>query len=276
MRFGVHLPQYGRAAGAEAIRRAALQAEQLGLEDVWVSDHQVIPEGLAYPPAFLFEPLTALTWAAAATRRVGLGTSVMILPQYATVHLANTVASLDQLSGGRVTLGVGAGWLEPEFRALGARFSERGARLDESLDALRACWTQDPIRFKGRWHDLDGVRLQPQPAHHIPIWIGGASEAAYRRAVARGDGFHATRVSPELLRGVVERLRRERPEPEFAISVRADWDGLRDDPDALRAQLDGFGAAGVQHLVAVPAQRTLDDWLRSVERLAALFAAHRG
>ena len=119
MRLGVHLPQFGRAAGPDAIARAAVQAEELGFDDVWVSDHLVVPDGMTYPPAFLFEPVITLTWAAAATRRVGLGTSVLILPYRHPVHLAKELASLDQLSGGRVVMGAGAGWLAGEFEALG-------------------------------------------------------------------------------------------------------------------------------------------------------------
>jgi probable F420-dependent oxidoreductase len=273
MRFGIHLPQYGRAASADAIQRAAQQAEALGLADVWVSDHQVVPAGLSYPAAFLFEPLMALAWAGAVTQRVGLGTSVLVLPQYAPVALANALASLDQLSGGRLILGAGIGWLEGEFAALGARFSDRGRRMDEILPLLRACWEQDPIRFDGRFYRVDDVRLLPKPARRIPIWLGGRSEAALRRAVAQGDGFQLLRSPPGAARRSIDRLRRDRPGADFAISLRLERDGLRDDPEALRRELEDYRAAGVEHVLCVPAQSELDAWLRSVERLAAVFAA---
>jgi probable F420-dependent oxidoreductase len=275
MRFGVHLPQYGRAAGPESIRRAARQADELGLDDVWVSDHQVIPADATYPPPYLYDPLTTLTWAAASTERVGLGTSVLVLPQHATVSAANSLASLDQLSGGRVILGVGAGWLEKEFQALGAPFAGRGKRMDEAIDVLRACWEQDPTDFTGEFHRLDRVRLLPKPAHRIPIWIGGHGERAWHRAVERADGFHALRVTPEEIAAIIERLRRDRPEPEFTISLRRGWDGLRTDPDELRRELEGYRAAGVQHAMAAPTQGNLDDWLRSIEILAKAFAEFR-
>jgi probable F420-dependent oxidoreductase len=271
VRFGIHLPQYGRAAGAESIRRAALQAEELGLDDVWVSDHQVVPAEASYPPAFLFEPLMTLAWAGAATRRVGLGTSVLVLPQYAPVALANALASLDQLAGGRLILGAGIGWLEGEFAALGASFADRGRRMDEILALLRACWEQDPIEFRGEFYRVAGVRLLPKPARRVPIWLGGRSEPAYRRAVAHGDGFQLLRSTPEEARAAIARLRRDRAGADFAISLRVDWDGLRDDPDPLRRELDAYREAGVQHVLCVPAQAKLDAWLESVERLARVF-----
>jgi probable F420-dependent oxidoreductase len=268
VKLGVHLPQYGRAAGPDSIRRAALQAEELGLDDVWVSDHQVVPADVSYPPAFLFEPLMTLAWAGAATHRVGLGTSVLVLPQYAPVGLANALASLDQLSAGRLILGAGIGWLEGEFAALGWTFSDRGRRMDEILALLRACWEQDPIHFAGRFHRVEGVRLLPKPARRIPIWLGGRSEAAYRRAIAHADGFQLLRSAPDEARAAIARLRRDRPGSDFTISMRVDWDGLREDPDELGRQLEAYREAGVQHLLCVPAQGKIDAWLESVERLA--------
>lgn len=275
MRFGIHLPQYGRASGAESLTRAARQAEELGFDDVWVSDHQVVPADAGYPPPYLFEPLTALTWAAAATRRVGLGTSVLVVPQHDTVSLANRLASLDQLSGGRVILGAGVGWLEGEYEALGKDFHDRGRRMDESLEVLRACFTRDPVDFEGRWHRLRKIRLLPKPAHPIPIWLGGASDAACARAVRLGDGFHAIGLSPEEAASAVARLRTERPEESFVFSLRRGWDGLNGDPAEIQRELAGYREAGVQHLLAAPVQASPDDWLRSVELLAALFAEFR-
>ncbi|HUP73655.1 MAG TPA: LLM class flavin-dependent oxidoreductase [Acidimicrobiales bacterium] len=110
MRVGIHLPQYGKAAGADAIARAARHAEDLGFADVWVSDHLVHPAEQDYPSPFLFDPLMTLCWAAASTQRVGLGTSVLIAAHHGPLELANSLASLDRLSGGRLTLGVGVGW----------------------------------------------------------------------------------------------------------------------------------------------------------------------
>ena len=275
MRFGIHLPQYGRASGPDAIARAALQAEELGFDDVWVSDHVVVPADQGYPPPYLFDPLATLTWAAAATTRIGLGTSVMVLPQHHPVALANTVASLDQLSGGRVILGAGVGWAEGEYAALDQDFTNRGKRMDEIIDLLRVCWTEDPIDFTGEFRELHDIRLLPKPAHPIPIWVGGRSEPSHRRAVERGDGFHAIGVDPEAVVAVVERIRRDRPEASFTFSLRLGWDALRTDHDDIHRDLDLYRAAGVQHIMTAPTQPTIDDWLRSVEALAGIEADFR-
>ena len=232
MRFGIHLPQYGGASGADSIRRAAIQAESLGFDDVWVSDHVAVPSDASYPPPYLYDPFTTLTWAAAATERVRLGTSILVLPQHATVAVANTCASLDALSGGRVLLGVGAGWLEGEFRALGASFEDRGARLDEAIDVLRACWQSDPTDHQGRFHRIESLRVLPKPAAgRVPIWVGGHGERAFRRGTEKGDGFHALGKTPEEMADLVTRLRRARPEEAFTISLRRGWGRSQDRPE---------------------------------------------
>ncbi|MDH3706618.1 MAG: TIGR03619 family F420-dependent LLM class oxidoreductase, partial [Acidimicrobiia bacterium] len=191
MQIGIHLPQYGRASGPEAINRAAQAAEQLGFAHVWVSDHVIHPAEQEYPSAHLFDPFTTLTWAAAATSTVGLGTSVIVAPHHVPLALANTLASLDRLSGGRVIAGIGVGWSRREIEALGFPFEHRGARTDETIDILRAAWSEDPVSFDGDHHRFHDVRVRPSPADTIPIWVGGSSEPAYRRACERGDGFHA-------------------------------------------------------------------------------------
>jgi probable F420-dependent oxidoreductase len=272
MKFGVHLPQYGRAAGPGAIAAAARQADDLGFDDVWVSDHIAIPADAPYPPAFLYEPVVALTWAAAATTRVGLGTSVLVLPYRHPLHLAKELASLDRLSGGRLRVGVGAGWLEAEFDALGSSFATRGAATDEAIDVLRACWGEQPVTFQGPGVAFRDMKVVPTPAHRIPIWVGGRAEPALRRALTKGDGWHGTFLDPEQTVPLVQRLRRERPDEAFTLSMRTGWDGLTTGADEIDRLLDAFASAGVQHLMASPAQPDLDGWLRSVEALWTRFA----
>ena len=185
MRVGIHLPHIGRKAGPEAIRRAAIQAEELGFADVWTSEHIIIPKGAPYPPSAIFyDPVLTLTWAAAFTKRVGLGTSVLVLPMRHPLPLAKELATLQNLSEGRLILGAGVGWMEAEFAALGAPFRERGRRMDEGIAMMRAVWNQDPVSFPARHIPavIEEMRMLPQPVKPIPIWIGGSSEAALARA----------------------------------------------------------------------------------------------
>jgi probable F420-dependent oxidoreductase len=267
MELGIHLPQFGRAAAPEAIQRVAVRAEELGFVDVWVSDHIVRPIGQTYPSAFLYEPLLTLGWAAAATSTVGLGTSVMVVPQYHPLQLANALATLDQLSGGRLTLGAGVGWSEAEFAALDQEFGNRGRRLDEALDIMRAVWAEDPVSFDGTHYLFDELKMLPKPAHPIPIWIGGGSEATVERAIQRGDGFHAISTPPEDLAPTISRIRAARPEPEFRISYRTGWDPQGMDPALIADEVVAYAEAGVEHVVSAPWRDNVDDWIRSMEML---------
>lgn len=274
MKFGMHLPQAGPAASAPAIRAVAKQAEELGFADVWVSDHLAVPKDSAYPPsAYILEPLVTLTWAAAATERVGLGTTVLVLPLRPPVLLAKMLASLDLMSEGRVILGAAGGWLQAEFDALGVPFDDRGARTDETIDIMRRCWTEDPIDIVApvTGVTMSGMRAKPQPTRPIPIWIGGHSEPALRRAAKLGDGWHGAFQPPEHVAKFTERLRRDRPEESFTLSMRARWDALRDSPDEISRGLDQYMEAGIQHIVVEPSQRDQDSWLRCSEAFAKLF-----
>jgi probable F420-dependent oxidoreductase len=261
MQLGIHLPHIGRKAGPDSIRRAAIQAEELGFDDVWVSEHIIVPKDGGYPPSPNFwDPVLTLTWAAAATKRVRLGTSPLRHP----LPLAKELATLQNLSGGRLILGAGVGWLEAEFDALGVPFKERGRRMDEGIAMMRAVWTQDPVSFDSQWipAKIAAMRSQPQPIAPIPIWIGGSSDAAIKRAL-RLDGWHGSRVSPEQAATVVKRFRAERPGADFTISLRVSCNaqtvgGLR---DALRAYSD----AGVQHVMAAPEDRDIDTYLNTAE-----------
>jgi len=268
MRLGIHLPQVGRKAGAQGIRRAAEQAEGLGFGDVWTSEHIIVPAGAMYPPsANFYDPVLSLTWAAAYTNRVGLGTSVLVLPMRHPLPLAKELATLQNLSSGRLILGAGVGWLEKEFEALGVPFKERGRRTDEGIAMMRAVWSDDPVSFEAKWIPaaIDNMRMMPKPQTPIPIWVGGTSDPALARAT-RLDGWHGSRAMPEQAAPLVKRLREVRPGPEFTISLRAAWDG-RDD-SALKARLEAYRGVGVGHVLVEPHDRELDDWLRSVERIA--------
>lgn len=268
---GIHLPQAGPAASGESMTRAAVLAEELGYADVWVSDHLVVPTGVPYPPSpYIYEPFTVLTWVAASTRRVGLGTTVLVLPMRNPLVVAKAVASIDQLSGGRVILGVAAGWLESEFDALGIPFAERGPRTDEAISILRRCWTDDHITAEFPVHGarFASIRSKPQPTRHVPLWIGGHADVALERAARVGDGWHGAFLSPEETAKRVRFLRERRPDVSFPISMRTRWDALEDDRDLILDELDRYREAGVTHLVPEPRQRTMDGYLRSIEATA--------
>ena len=263
-------PSSGRAAVAGGAQQAATLAERLGYEDVWVSDHLVVPKDQPYPTPYLYDPLMCLAFAAAVTSRVGLGTSVLVGPQYTSpLALANSLATLDNMSGGRLTVGIGIGWSKLEYEALHASFDHRGARLDEMLDLFRTAWRDDPSTHEGTYYAFHDVRLLPKPQHDIPLWLGGATEAALDRAARKGDGFHGINVKPENAKDWVDGIRARRPGPEFTISLRIPWDTAAVAVDELAEKCSAYEEAGVQHVVISADRGDLTAWLGSMEALAS-------
>jgi probable F420-dependent oxidoreductase len=260
VQIGIHLPQAGEQAAPERIRQAAMRAEELGLTDVWVSEHIIVPRsGFPRSPLF-YDPVLSLAWAAAVTKRVRLGTSVLVLPLRHPLPLAKELATLQNFSEGRLVLGVGVGWLEAEFAALGVPFRERGRRLDEGLRMMRAVWSEDPVTFRG-CHipaEIDAMTMMPAPTRPIPVWFGARSEAALRRTVRQGDGWHGSQLTPAAAAPIVARLRRDRPEPGFTISMRTHWNGK--DEAELRDRIAAYREIGVQHVMVHPLDRDIDDW----------------
>jgi probable F420-dependent oxidoreductase len=268
MRIGIHLPQFGRAISTRGVQRAATQAEGLGFDDVWVSDHLVVPADQAYPGPYLYDPLMALAFAGAVTDRVGLGTSVLVATQYPSpLAVANSLASLDYMSGGRLIVGAGIGWSQAEYEALGAAFSQRGRRLDEIISLWRTAWRDDPATHTGEFYPFENMRILPKPAHQIPIWLGGTSDAAIDRAIRLADGYHGIGVGPEDAGGLVRRIRAARPDESFTISLRLPWEAGAE-AEALQANLAAYEAAGVQHVLYSPDRGDIDVWLHGVEQLA--------
>jgi probable F420-dependent oxidoreductase len=177
----------------DAAVEIARLAEAVGFESLWVGEHAVLPDPQVPPSPLaphdrILDPIVALTYLAAQTRRILLGTGIIILPQRNPLVLAKELASLDELSGGRLIFGIGAGELEPEFRALGVPFTERGARTDDYLAAMRAIWTQPHPAYQGRFISFEHVQAHPQ--RDIPVVVGGQSPAAYRRAFQQGIGWY--------------------------------------------------------------------------------------
>ena len=205
MKFGTGLPIQGPLTTAESLRALATRAEALGFEHLWMADHIIIPKNITSlypytadreapfePTSFYYEPLTALAYVAACTERIRLGTHVLIVPYRNPVITAKQISTLDRLSGGRVILGIGVGWMEEEFKMLGwDYYSERGAVTDEYLRLYKELWTQDDPSFEGRFYNFSDAAFHPKPIQkpHPPIWVGGHTRAAIRRTAELGDGW---------------------------------------------------------------------------------------
>ena len=272
MKFGVWIPTCRHLAAADTIHRTVVRAEELGYDSVWASDHVIVPNvALERLGASIFDPLITLAVAAGATRKVQLGTTVLIVPYRNPVVTAKMVSTLDALSNGRVILGVGAGWLAEESAAVNAPFEERGPMTDEYLAAMRELWTSEEPRFHGKYTQFGDLRCDPKPVQkpYPPIWVGGHARASLRRAAEIGDAWHPiNRTIEELKAGYAEILelcaRRGRNTPP-AMSLRNDVRILRagekppapvhggqviaGEPGALAERLVALRASGVEHIV---------------------------
>jgi len=272
----ISTPSAASPTGAALTLHSRL-AEEAGAVSLWVDDHlaQIRDSKSPYPFAAdgeatwdvdspIWESLTSLAFIAAATETATIGTAVLILPQRHVIELAKTTATLDVLSGGRLVLGCGVGWLAEEMEALGWSFRRRGARADEQLDALRACWTGRPDPFEGEHVTLPkGLVMEPKPLQRPgpPLLVGGMSRAARRRAAERGDGWLALSTADTYDRseleeqlGEVGELRAAGPraaEPFRATFVLADWP---DDREALIARAVEVSELGFDEIVLEP------DW----------------
>ena len=213
MEFGVSLPSRGPLASPDVVLKIAAKAEALRYASVFVSDHIVLPVSAArsvypYSPTGqlpgganqdYLEPLSMLAFLSHATTKVRLGTSVLVVPYRNPLTTAKMLATIDVLAKGRVILGAGVGWLREEFEALAAPpFEERGRVTDEYLRLMRAAWTTDPLTFQGRYSSVRGVHALPKPARRggIPIWIGGHTDSAIKRAATLGDAWHPIGLRP--------------------------------------------------------------------------------
>jgi probable F420-dependent oxidoreductase len=197
LKVGVNLLNFGPGATPENFGAWARTAEALGYHFLGVSDHVALTRDVSsqYPAPF-YDPFTLLAWLSGITRSLELATTVAILPYRSPLQLARVGANLDRLSGGRFILGVGVGWAREEFEVLGVPFEKRGAVADEYLEALLELWAKDTASFRGRFVRFENVETGPRPLTdpHPPIWVGGGSDAALRRAVRFGDAWHPIRI----------------------------------------------------------------------------------
>ena len=260
MEFGIHLPHVGPFATPEAISGVARKAEELGYHSLWVSDHIITPRKIDSPypggryavqPEWPFlEPVSTLLFAAATTKRIRLGTSVLVITQRQPVVLAKQLATLDFLSGGRLIFGAGAGWMKEEFQALNVPIANHGPRMAEYLEVIRRCWTEDDPSFDGRYYKLGDVGFYPKPVQkpHPPIWVGGFADGALRRVARYGDAWHAAGTPEMLSQGYakVKQYAKEygRDPDSIALTLRGDGIG-RGEPAETIDQLRPYKDAGV-------------------------------
>ena len=216
MRIGVVFPQTEIGDDPIAIRDYAQAAEALGYQHLLIYDH-VLGASTANRPDWrgaytsdtpFHEPFVLFGYLAGLTQRLELVTGVIVLPQRQTALVAKQAAEIDLLSGGRLRLGVGIGWNEVEYQALGEDFRNRGARMEEQIDVLRALWTQPVVSFDGRWHQIEAAGIKPLPVQRpIPIWIGATADAAIERAGRISDGWFPQRPPDDQARAMLDRLR---------------------------------------------------------------------
>lgn len=270
MKFGVHLAQ----VSSKAFVDVAVEADRLGFESVWMAEHLVLPVemgGSPYPGADhppippelpVFDAWNYLSFLAARTERVRLGTHVYNLALRHPFVSARTIQTLDVVSGGRVEVGIGAGWLASEYEATGVDFASRGRRLDEALHVVRRLWTEEAVEHHGEFFDFGPVKFEPKPVQdpHPPIVVGGDSKAALRRAARLGDGWAPMAQDLDSLPAALGELRRLRDEAgrgdepvEVTITAR------NPSPD----EIDAYAGAGVDRIIVSP-------WERSREALDGL------
>ncbi|HTY78096.1 MAG TPA: LLM class F420-dependent oxidoreductase [Candidatus Bathyarchaeia archaeon] len=260
MKYGLHSVNLHTCSYPDAAARLARAAEHAGLESLWTADHIVLPDppvpGRPMAPDMrLLDPIVSLTFLAAHTSRIRLATGVIILPQRQAVVLAKQLASLDVLSNGRLVFGLGVGWCEPEMRASGAPFKERGRVADDYLAAMRAVWTQPKPSHAGPYVSFDGVQAMPRPVQTpIPIVVGGRTPPAYRRAVGQGHGWYGfgldveeTKKSVAALAEAARTARRPAELGKLEISITPPGFDIPD-----RAMRDAYAAAGVDRLILRP------------------------
>ena len=290
MEFGISIPNFRGAAHTDTFRRVAIAAEEAELDDVWIGDHIVLARNITSPHPYrakgktftgprpwsevgigdmeatdpVYEPLTLLGYLAALTKRIRLALGTLVVPLRHPVVTAKMLSTLDVLCEGRLILGVGVGWIPEEYAAVNASWEDRGAVTDEYLDVMAALWKEDHPGFEGRFYSLPpDICFYPKPVQRtIPIWVGGNSAPARRRAARVGSGWHGAFVSPEgmprIREDIIERLQKRGRDPEgFVYSNRVNLEVTeRNDPDhpcrgsveRIVDSIERYAEAGVTHL----------------------------
>lgn len=272
LKFGLASLNGGVTSFPDTLVRIAQAAERAGFDSLWAGEHHVIATSSSRFPATsrFLNPVVALTFVAAHTRTIRLGTGILLLPQHQPLVLAKELASLDVLSGGRLIVGIGVGWAEEEFEALGVPFHQRGARTDEYLAAMRAIWSEETPAYHGRYVSFQGVQAFPHPVQQPapPIVMGGRAPAVLRRTVEQANGWYGFALDLDetasllaQLREAAERYHRPASLGELEISV-----APRVPLDKATAQR--FAELGVHRLILIPPRGAdapaLEQWVTMV------------
>ncbi|WP_113694167.1 TIGR03619 family F420-dependent LLM class oxidoreductase [Amycolatopsis albispora] len=236
MDLQVVLPNESPEMPADRPAQIAVAAEELGYHTAWLPDHVLPPEEYGSFYGGVYEPLITLSGIAARTSRIRLGTSVLVLPLRDPFSLAKQVATLDRLSGERLTLGLGVGWDKKEFENVGSDFRTRGARTDEAIDLMRALFAGQRS-FDGKYYGFDGGVFEPRPRGNVRLMVGGISDAALRRATRVADEWQSVAADPAEFAAQVARLRTFADRP-IRVGTRISWDGLESTTSLARALSD--------------------------------------
>jgi len=295
MKFGICVPNYGETSSTEAIRNVALEAERAGCDSLWTTDHILMPRNSGTPYERIFDSISTLAYLAGITKRVKLGISSLIVAMRNPVVVAKQLATIDNLSGGRLMLAIGAGWNEKEFDHLGSDFHNRGKRVDASIRLMRALWRGE-TNFKSRVLSLEfsDAVFEPLPIQkHLTIWIGGTSKAAMKRAANLGDAWHPNVQPLEQFAKLVADFRESFPEARtkeicvrIGVNTRAEQTEYKSPLGEKRIMFSGNPAQnkqilsrlqelGVSYLVAVPSpdgKASVADQMDAIKALSKLFS----
>ena len=297
--YGFSLLMRGKDATPTNFTKMAKTSEELGLDSLWCSSHIIMPPqvesgyvgipGAKHPPHWseqYWEPMTVLSYLAAQTSKLTLGTSVTVLPMHNPIEVAKQVAEVDQLTRGRFVFGVGVGWFSEEFGVLGQDFQTRGKRTDEALEMMQTLWTEEPASFNGEFFQFSDAHFAPKPVQqpHPPIWIGGKAGAALRRAARFGDAFHPVRPTYEKLIEDWAKVRelalgygRNADSLELAVKVPiifqndAPGEGqyyTQGRPEDMVESLQRFMEIGASHFVLDLVPETMENAMETMQRFA--------
>lgn len=296
MKLGVNIINYGPGTDESTVLDWARYAEDRAFDFAMISDHVVVTQDVAehYPGPF-YDPFASLAWLSGRTERIELGTTVAVVPYRHPLHTARLAANIDRFSGGRFILGVGVSWSQPEYDALGLPFRCRGAMTDEYLDIITRSWSEEKLSYGGKFVSFEDVATGPLPHRKPPVWVGGASRAALRRAVRFGDAWHPVGAGTTWirerglpgLREAAEEAGRSQPALAPRLQLQLTASPLDDDdrtagqgtPDQVSRDLDELAELGATH-VLLDTYRGTPDQMRPDEEdqraLDALMARFRG